>query len=142
MGVIKGQNLRVKLNNKYVAFATACTVHVSAQLEESSTKDSTNGFQRQEITGMAWDISVDALYSVDVDQTGLNGIDALDIILAQQKVEIEFTQSSGNKNREQAEGAKVYSGSAWVNDVSINATNRQNTTYTLQATGDGELVKN
>ena len=141
MGVIKGQNLRIKLGTKYVAFATSCTVHVSAQLEESSTKDSTNGWQKQEITGMSWDISVDALYSVDTDATGVNGVDALDLILAQQQVDVEFTQAEGEKNRVPATGDIKYSGKAWVNDVSVNAPNRQNTTYTLQATGDGELTK-
>jgi len=141
MGVIKGQNLRIKLGTKYVAFATSCTVHVSAQLEESSTKDSTNGWQQQEITGMNWDISVDALYSVDTDATGVNGSEALDLILAQQKIAVEFTQAAGEKNRVPGQGAIVYTGDAWVNDVSVNAPNRQNTTYTLQATGDGELTK-
>jgi hypothetical protein len=141
MGVIKGQNLRIKLGTKYVAFATSCTVHVSAQLEESSTKDSTNGWQQQEITGMNWDISVDALYSVDTDATGVNGSEALDLILAQQKIAVEFTQAAGEKNRVPGQGAIVYSGNAWVNDVSVNAPNRQNTTYTLQAAGDGELAK-
>jgi hypothetical protein len=141
MGVIKGQNLRIKLGTKYVAFATSCTVHVSAQLEESSTKDSTNGWQQQEITGMNWDISVDALYSVDTDATGVNGSEALDLILAQQKIAVEFTQAAGEKNRVPGTGAIVYTGDAWVNDVSVNAPNRQNTTYTLQATGDGELTK-
>lgn len=141
MGVIKGQNLRIKLGTKYVAFATSCTVHVSARLEESSTKDSTNGWQQQEITGMNWDISVDALYSVDTDATGVNGSEALDLILAQQKIAVEFTQAAGEKNRVPGQGAIVYSGNAWVNDVSVNAPNRQNTTYTLQAAGDGELTK-
>lgn len=141
MGVIKGQNLRIKLGTKYVAFATSCTVHVSAQLEESSTKDSTNGWQKQEITGMNWDISVDALYSVDSDATGVNGADALDLILAQEQIDVEFTQAAGEKNRVPETGDIKYSGKAWVNDVSVNAPNRQNTSYTLQATGDGELTK-
>jgi hypothetical protein len=44
MGVIKGQNLRVLIGGKCVAFATSCTVHVSLNLEDSSTKDSTNNF--------------------------------------------------------------------------------------------------
>lgn len=141
MGVIKGQNLRIKLGTKYVAFATSCTVHVSAQLESSSTKDSTNGWEKQEITGMNWDISVDALYSVDSDATGVNGADALDLILAQQQIDVEFTQAAGEKNRVPETGDIKYSGKAWVNDVSVNAPNRQNTSYTLQATGDGELTK-
>ena len=71
----------------------------------------------------------------------MNGSEALDLIVAQQKIAVEFTQAAGEKNRVPGQGAIVYSGNAWVNDVSVNAPNRQNTTYTLQAAGDGELTK-
>lgn len=140
MGVIKGQNLRIKIAGKFVGFATSCTVHVSASLEDSSTKDSSDGiFQEQQLTGLAWDISTDALYSVDTDATGINAEGALDAILARQKVDIEFTGTVGTNNR-QATGHK-YTGQAWINDISINATNRQNASYSLQAQGTGALTK-
>ena len=140
MGVIKGQNLRLKIAGKFVGFATSCTVHVSASLEDSSTKDSSDGiFQEQQLTGLAWDISTDALYSVDTDATGINAEGALDAILARQKVDIEFTGTVGTNNR-QATGHK-YTGQAWINDISINAANRQNASYSLQAQGTGPLSK-
>ena len=140
MGVIKGQNLRLKIAGKFVGFATSCTVHVSASLEDSSTKDSSDGiFQEQQLTGLAWDLSADALYSVDTDATGINAEGALDAILARQKVEIEFTGTVGTNNR-QATGHK-YTGQAWINDISINAANRQNASYSLQAQGTGPLTK-
>ena len=140
MGVIKGQNLRLRLGGKYIGFATSCVVHVSASLEDSSTKDSSDGiFQEQQLTGLAWDISADALYSVDTDATGMNAEQALDAILARQKVEVEFTGTVGTNNR-QATGHK-YTGQAWINDISINATNRQNASYSLQAQGTGPLTK-
>ena len=140
MGVIKGQNLRLKLGDKYVAFATDCTVHVSMSLEDSSSKDSSDGvWQEQEIVGAAWDISTSALYSVDEDASGINAEDALDMVLAMQKVKVEFTGTSGDKNRT-ASGTK-YSGYALLNDHSVTATNRQNGTYSLQAQGTGPLKK-
>jgi hypothetical protein len=86
-------------------------------------------------------MSCDALYSVDVDATGVNGINALDTVLAQQKVQVQFEQTQGEKNRVAVSGGAVYSGYAWVNDISINAANRQNTSYTIQLTGDGQLAK-
>ena len=141
MGVIKGQNLRILLGGKCVAFATNCTVHVSLNLEESSTKDSTNNFTEQTPTGISWDMSCDALYSVDADATGVNAISALDTVLAQTKVQVQFEQTQGEKNRVAVSGGAVYSGYAWVNDISINAANRQNTSYTIQLTGDGQLAK-
>lgn len=141
MGVIKGQNLRLLIGGKCVAFSTSCTAHVSLNLEESSTKDSTNNFNEQTPTSISWDMSCDALYSVDADATGVNAISALDTVLAQQKVQVQFEQTQGEKNRVAVSGGAVYSGYAWVNDISINAANRQNTSYTIQLTGDGQLAK-
>ena len=76
---MKGQNLRIRLGEKCVAFSTSCTYHLSATLEDSSTKDDVGGFQKQEVTGMAGDITCDALYSTNADQSAVNGEDALDI---------------------------------------------------------------
>ena len=142
MGVIKGQNLRIRLGGKCVAFATNCVVHASLNLEESSTKDSTNSATEQTPTSVSWDISCDALYSVDTDATGVNGSEALDMVLAMQRVEVEFDQTTGEKNRTSVTGGVKYSGYCYINDISITAANKQNGTFTIQGTGDGELTKN
>jgi hypothetical protein len=87
-------------------------------------------------------MSCDALYSVDTDSTGVNGINALDMVLGMQRVQVQFEQTSGAKNRVPVSGGVVYSGYAYVNDISVTAGNRQNTTYSIQLQGDGELSKN
>ena len=138
---MKGQNLRILIGSpaKCVAFSTSCTYHLSATLEDSSTKDDAGGFQKQEVTGMAGDISCDALYSVDADASGVNGEDALDLLLAGQEVDVEFSATTGDKNRT-ATGTK-YSCKALVNDISINAPNRQNVTYSIQMQMNSKPVK-
>jgi predicted secreted protein len=141
MSIIKGQNLRLKIGGDYVAFSTSCKVHVSVSLEESSTKDSTGDWTEQEVTGKSWDISCDALYSVEPDTGASNGSDLLDTLLAGEKVEVELVQTNGEKNRaEIPDGAKL-SGHAIVNDITINADNKQNASYSIQLTGVGELAK-
>jgi hypothetical protein len=138
---MKGQNLRILIGSpaKCVAFSTSCTYHLSATLEDSSTKDDAGGFQKQEVTGMAGDISCDALYSVDADASGINGTDALDMLLAGQEVDVEFSATTGDKNRT-ATGTK-YTCKALVNDISINAPNRQNVTYSIQMQMNSKPVK-
>lgn len=138
---MKGQNLRILIGSpaKCVAFATSCTYHLSATLEDSSTKDDEGGFQKQEITGMAGDISCDALYSVETDADGVNGIDALDMVLAGQEVDVEFSPTTGTKNR--TASSTKYTCKALVNDISINAPNRQNVTYTIQMQMNSKPVK-
>ncbi len=138
---MKGQNLRILIGSpaKCVAFSTSCTYHLSATLEDSSTKDDAGGFQKQEVTGMAGDISCDALYSVDADASGINGEDALDMLLAGQEVDVEFSPTTGDKNRT-ASGTK-YTCKALVNDISVSAANRQNVTYSIQMQMNSKPVK-
>ena len=136
---MKGQNLRILINQKCVAFSTSCTYHLNANLEDSSTKDDVAGFQKQDVTGLAGDISCDALYSVETDDNGVNGIDALDMMLAGQEVTVEFSPTTGTKNRE-ATGTK-YTCQAIVNDISIKAPNRANVTYTIQMQMNSMPVK-
>ena len=118
------------INGSCVAFATSCTYHLSANLEDSSTKDDTGDFQLQQVVGLAGDISCDALFSVGTDSTALNGEAALDIVLAGQEVDVEFSPTDGANNR--SETGTKYTCKAIVNDISINAPNRQNVTYTIQ----------
>jgi hypothetical protein len=136
---MKGQNLRIRIGGKCVAFSKSCTYHLSATLEDASTKDDTGGFQKQEVTGMAGDISCDALYSTETDQSGVNGEQALDMVLAGQEVQVEFSATTGEQNRT-ATGTK-YTCNAIVNDISINAPNRQNVTYTIQMQMNSKPVK-
>ena len=141
---MKGQNLRILIKQgsgtaKCVAFATSCTYHLSATLEDSSTKDDAGGFQKQEVTGMAGDISCDALYSATSDATGVNGEDALDMLLAGAEVTVEFSATNGDNNR--TETGNKYTCSALVNDISINAPNRQNVTYSIQMQMNSKPVK-
>jgi hypothetical protein len=108
-------------------------------LEDSSTKDDAGGFQKQEVTGMAGDISCDALYSTETDATGVNGENALDMLLAGQEVDVEFSATTGDKNR--TETGNKYTCKALVNDISVNAANRQNVTYTIQMQMNSKPVK-
>lgn len=138
---MKGQNLRILIGSpaKCVAFATSCTYHLSATLEDSSTKDDIGGFQKQEVTGMAGDFSCDALYSVNNDSGAINGEQALDMVLAGQEVDVEFSATEGDKNRT-ATGTK-YVCKAIINDISINSPNRQNISYSLQGQFNSKPTK-
>lgn len=88
---------------------------------------------------MAGDFSCDALYSVATDSTGVNGEDALDLLLAGQEVTIEFSATSGDNNR--TETGNKYTCSAIINDISVSAPNRQNVTYSIQGQFNSKPVK-
>lgn len=135
--VIKGQNLRLFLGDKVIACATSCTLHVSADLEDTSTKDDTGDWKKQEATGKSWDCSADALMTVETDSSANTLNDIFALIGTQ--VTIEFLTTSGEKNRVVATGFAQH-GNAIVNDISINAGNKQNVTYSIQMGGNGPLA--
>lgn len=143
--VIKGQNLRVFVGGKCVALATSCQLQVSANLEDTSTKDSTGSWDEQEIVGKSWSIRVDALYNAGgTDATGLNAQEMLDLLLAGNRVEARFCVTGGAQNRESLTATSTmaeYEGSAWINDLSVTAANKSNASYSASLTGDGALTK-
>jgi hypothetical protein len=121
--------------------ATSCTFHVSAQLEDSSTKDSVGDWQEQEVTGLSWDAQTDSL--VTLEDNGTNGElpqDLLGLIISKTKVTITFDQTAGANNRVGQNSAIKRTGEAYVTDVTITAQNRQNSTFSAKFTGTGPLT--
>lgn len=141
MGTIKGQNLRVMVGGKCIAMATSCQFHVSAQLEDSSTKDSVGDFQEQEVTGLSWDAQTDSL--VTLEDNGTNGElpqDLLSLMINKTKVTLTFDQTAGTNNRVGQNSVIKKTGQAYVSDINISAQNRQNSTISVQFTGTGPLA--
>ena len=141
MSTIKGKNLRILVGGKCVAMATSCTFHVSAQLEDSSTKDSVGDWQEQEVTGLSWDAQTDSL--VTLEDNGTNGElpqDLFDIIINKTKVTLTFDQTSGANNRVAQNSALKRTGEAYLTDATATAQNRQNTTFQAKFTGTGPLT--
>lgn len=137
MGVIKGQNLRFSIDGQYLCSATSGSLHISATLEDSSTKDSTNSWQQQECTGKAWDGSCEALLVMDAAEAALCGIDLVEMVGTEVTVEMDLT--SGEKNRVKTQG--LYTGKAIINDWNCDAPNKQNSKVSIQFTGNGELTR-
>lgn len=141
MGTIKGQNLRVMVGGKCIAMATSCQFHVSAQLEDSSTKDSVGDFQEQEVTGLSWDAQTDSL--VTLEDNGTNGElpqDLLSLMINKTKVTLTFDQTAGANNRVGQNSVIKKSGQAYITDMSVQAPNHQNSTLSVQFTGTGPLA--
>ena len=128
-------------NGKCIAMATSCTFHISAQLEDSSTKDSTGDWQEQEVTGLSWDAQCDAL--VTLTDNGTNGelvTDLMSLMIAKTLVTLTFDQTAGTNNRTGQNAAIKRTGSAFISDIQITAQNRQNSTHTVQFQGTGALA--
>jgi hypothetical protein len=141
MATIKGQNLRVMVGGKCVAMAVNATFHVSAQLQDSSTKDSVGDWQEQEVTGLSWDAQTDSL--VTLTDNGTNGElpqDLLSLIINKTQVTLTFDQTNGTNNRIGMNSAIKRSGQAYLVDYNLTAQNRQNSTVTCRFQGTGPLA--
>lgn len=128
------------VGGKCIAMATSCQFHISAQMEDASTKDSTGDFQEQEVTGLSWDAQTDSL--VTLEDNGTNGElpqDILSLIINKTKVTLTFDQTAGANNRVGKNSVIKKTGEAYVSDVQITAQNRQNSTMTVQFQGTGAL---
>ena len=140
MATIKGQNFRVMVGGKCIAMATSAQFHVSAELQDSSTKDSVGDFQEQEVTGLSWDAQTESL--VTLEDNGTNGElpqDILSLMINKTKVTLTFDQTAGANNRVGQNSVIKKTGQAYITDVSISAQNRQNSTCSVQFTGTGAL---
>ena len=128
------------VGGKCIAMATSCTFDVSAQLEDSSTKDSVGDFQEQEVTGLSWDAQTESL--VTLEDNGTNGElpqDMLSLMINKTKVTLTFDQTSGTNNRVAQNSVIKKTGQAYITDMSVQAANRQNSTLSVQFTGTGPL---
>lgn len=129
------------VGGKCIAMATSCTFHVSAQLQDSSTKDSVGDFQEQEVTGLSWDAQTESL--VTLEDNGSNGElpqDLLSLMINKTKVTLTFDQTAGANNRVGQNSAIKKTGNAYINDINITAQNRQNSTISVQFSGTGPLA--
>ena len=139
MATIKGQNLRLRLGIDCVAAATQCTLHCAMQTSDSSTKDTEDGWQRNEIVGMSWDCSTDQLVAVE-DQAGGEGWVLSDLETAMEDKEIldvslEITGSTHNRGKVRS----LLKGKAVINDLNVTAQNRQNAVASIKLIGVGDL---
>lgn len=128
------------VGGKCIAMATSCQIHISAQMEDASTKDSTGDWQEQEVTGLSWDASTDSL--VTLADNGTNGelpTDLLSLIINKTLVTLTFDQTAGTNNRVGQNATIKRSGSAYLTDFQITAPNRQNSTLSCKFTGTGAL---
>ena len=67
MATVKGQNLRLFLNNKVVAMATTCSLQLQSVVKEISNKDVEGGWVQNSVVALNWSVSSDCVVCDDAD---------------------------------------------------------------------------
>ncbi len=145
----KGQFVRLFLGSdntavpaKVIAAAKTLQVHVSVQLEDATTKDTDGTFQVQEVTGISYDITTNALVrSGDVITSSVQGQDLASIeSIHEAELPVKFQIANVSGANQRTKGSVLMSGSVIVSSLSINAANRQKAAYDATLTGNGDYV--
>lgn len=129
----KGQHLRLVFvesnTNKVIALATEMTLHLSAQTEDSTTKDTTdtNGsWNEYDVTQRSGDIQFGALIGVGTDAGAKTFADMINQV-SDTLIDWKVVMVSGDNNR--VVGKEVCHGKGKLTNLQASAQNRQKATY-------------
>lgn len=134
MATIKGQNLRLFMENgsgqmSAIAAAQQCQLNIRLEVQQSSTKDDTDDFARNIALKLSWSMSANGVVTIDPDRNDPASL----INRVGQTVRVELSTAGGDMNSDAVEQLLV--GDAILNDVQIEATNEEESTYSIQLTG-------
>ena len=132
---IKGQNFRVFVAGSAVPEAVSCSVQISGNMEDSSTKDTEGDYTNEQMVSKSWQVQVDNYQATAAALKAL-----LTRFNAGTAVAVKFDQTvttEGTQNRTAAGADFARTGSALLVDVNITANNRSviNVSTTYQGTG-------
>ena len=140
MGTLKGQNFRILAYDtvaskfKCIGMATNCTVNLTANTDDASTKDDIGGAQKPTVTSKAWQVSVESLSVADTAAI-------LTAIKEYKKFTLLWDEVSTADNQTPIMAGFARTGSAYLNDVTFSFNDRENATKSLQFSGVGQLAK-
>jgi predicted secreted protein len=138
-GVFNGTSLVVLVGSEVVAHATSCSLSLSADLPDSTDKQS--GGWTNHIAGVkSWSLTTDGLATVDPAATAsyFTTGELMSAIHDKTLVTVKFTTVSGTTP---VPGDLYWSGTAYIDSMDITADMESPVTYSVSFTGVGELAQ-
>ena len=146
----RGQYIRLLLSTTanpatVIAAAKQMSLHLSAQTEESSTKDTTGDAQEFEVVGQSYEITGSGLVLTDnddllTDAVSLNSFE--DWVAMPENVDTvlywKICIMEGDNQREVV--STIASGQCKITNLQISAQNKSNATYNFTLAGYGAIV--
>lgn len=136
--ILKGQNFRILTFDstasefKCVGMATNCTVTLTNNTEDASTKDDVGMAAKPTMTSQGWSVSVESLDVSDVAAM-------LTAIKSLTPFTLRWDETSNDDNQGGTQSAFARTGQAYLNDATFTFNDRENATKSLQFTGSGAL---
>lgn len=138
MGTLKGQNFRICIYDstaakyKVIGMATGCTVTLTNNTDDASHKDIVGAAAMPTVTSKSWQVSCDSLNVADTAAM-------LTAIKSMQPMTLMWDETATSNNQTRAKATFARKGSAYLNDVTFNFNDRENSTKSLQFQGSGQL---
>ena len=112
-----------------IAAAQQCQLTISLEVKQISTKDDTDDFARNVALKLSWSVNANGVVTIDPDRN--DPATLMDRI--GQTVRVELATAGGDMNSESE--TQMLTGDATISDVQVQATNSEESTYTVQLTG-------
>jgi predicted secreted protein len=138
MATLKGHNLRTLIwdataqKYKCIAMATSCTITLTGNADSAETKDDVGMASKPTITSKSWSVQVESL---DVSDAGA----MLTAIKNLTPFTLMWDQTLATDNQTPAEAAFARVGSAFINDLTLNFNDRENSAKSVQFQGTGAI---
>ena len=138
MATLKGQNFRictydsVAAKFKVIGMATGCTVTLTNNTSDESTKDDVGMASKPNTNSKSWQVSCESLNVADTAAM-------LTAIKAMQPMTLMWDETSTTDNQTRSKAAFARKGLAYLNDVTMNFNDREYSTKSLQFQGTGAL---
>lgn len=136
----KGQYIRLLLSDaenpsEVIAASKEMQLHLSAQTEESSTKDTTGDAMEYEVTGQSYDITGSALILTPSDalNTGANALNDMESNMSDKMLYWRICLMEGDNNRTIV--STIFSGTAKLTQLQMQGQNKQNAQYNYTLNG-------
>ena len=119
---------------KCIGMATSCTVNLTANTDDASTKDDIGGSAKPEVTSNAWSVQCESLNVVDAGAmlTAIKSMTPFTLMW-------DETSTTDNQGIESASYARK--GQAYINDLTLQFDDRTNSAKSLQFQGTSALEK-
>lgn len=134
MPTLKGQNFRIFHGTTVIGMAVNCTVNLTNNTDESSTKDVVGMASQPTVVSQGWQVQVESLKVADVGTllTSIKGLNKFTLMW-------DETSTADNYSAEGAGYART--GSAYLTDFTATFNDRENSVKNLTFTGVGPLAK-
>jgi TP901-1 family phage major tail protein len=130
-GIFNGTLLVVKLGGVAFAHSTSCSLSVSTDLPDASTKDS-GGWAAQIQGQRSWSVSTDGLAVIEASAALINVEDLFSSISSRTDVTLTFSTF--------VSGDKIWTGVAQIESLDFTGDMESPATFSASFTGNGPLV--